>query len=452
MNAGPLSGGSPAAVDRHALPEGLWASAGPLLFLAIFLFFWISLAPFSDLSDPKVLLPNVGGDVANQAAALLLSAATLLYALQTGPRRFLAVLSPALLWLLAWMAVSAAISSNPALAGRKLVLAMLIILQAAVLLLAPSSRRQFAMLLALGVALSLAASLLGILFIPERAIHQITELIEPQLAGDWRGAFAHKNVAGAACALMVLIGLFVRKAYAPWAGLAIVAVAGAFLVLTGSKTPVGILPVSLLVSAVLLRVRSAGLRIAIALGVIGVINLLTVGSALLPGIRSFIELIMTDATFTDRTAIWRFSAARLLEQPITGFGFQAFWGTSDIFNSGGAIETWAVRATGAHNGYLEMALNAGLPGLLLFLLWFVVQPARDLSRSEARGADAALNTLFVRIWVYAMISGCLESEYFVGGGPVWIMALMAVLGLRLQARADLVSETDRALPSLAVGT
>jgi O-antigen ligase len=97
-------------------------------------------------------------------------------------------------------------------------------------------------------------------------------------------------------------------------------------------------------------------------------------------------------------------------------------------------------------------LNAGLPGLLLFLIWFVAQPARDLGQSQAKGADAALNTLFVRIWVYAMISGCLEAVYFVGGGPVWIMSLIAVLGLRLQARAQLVSDPDPALPFLPSGT
>ncbi len=452
MNAGPRSGASPLAVPRHALTENLWATAGPALFLAIFLFFWVSLEAFPDLSDPKVLLPIVGGNFANQAAALLLSAAALLFALQTGPRRFLLLFSPALIVLLAWMALCAGASGSAAQAGRKLVLAVLIILQAGVLLFAPMSRRQFAMLLAAGAGLSLTASLLGVIFIPERAIHQITELIEPQLAGDWRGAFAHKNVAGGACALMVIIGLFVRKAYAPWAGLTIVWTALAFLALTGSKTPMGILPISLLFSAMVLRRRSTGLRLALVLGVIAIANLLTFGSVLLPPIRALVEHLMADASFTDRSAIWSFSAARLLERPITGYGFQAFWGTSELFNSGASIETWAVRATNAHNGYAEMALNAGLPGLLLFLIWFVVQPARDLSESEARGADADLNRLFVRIWAYALISNCLESDFFSGGGPMWIMSLMAVLGLRLQSRAQLVREPDRPSPSLAVAT
>jgi O-antigen ligase len=115
-------------------------------------------------------------------------------------------------------------------------------------------------------------------------------------------------------------------------------------------------------------------------------------------------------------------------------------------NSGSAIETWAVKAANAHNGYLDMALSAGLPGLALFLVWFVVQPARDLARAAAAGADPLLSTFFVRIWVYAMLTGCLENPYFVGGGPIWITTLMAVLGLRLQARAVLVADDRSAAP------
>lgn len=441
MNAGPVSGGSRATVQRQVVHGGLWASAGPLLFIAIFLFFWVSLEAFPDLSDPKVLLPSLGGDVANQAVALVLSAAALLYALQNDTRRFLLVLSMPLLLLLAWMVVCAALSEDPALAGRKLVLAGLLILQATALLLLPASRRQFAGLLALGVTVSLLLSLLGVLFIPERAIHQATELIEPALAGSWRGAFAHKNVAGSACALMIIIGLFVRKAYDKRAGWAIVVAAGLFLLLTHSKTPVGLLPVSLLVASAILSAKTTAQRVALALAVVAVANLLTIGSTLSPPIRSFIELFMADTSFTDRTSIWRFSVTNLMEHPITGYGFQAFWGTSDVLHSGAAIETWAVKAVSAHNGFLEMALNAGIPGLALFVIWFVVQPVRDLARSEGAGADAVLNAFFVRIWVYAMITGCLESPYFVGGGPIWITSLMAVLGLRLQARAQLVGES-----------
>lgn len=433
--------------EEHAkgasLAAAVWAHAGPVLFLAIFLFFWVSLDAFADLGDPALLLPSMGGDLVNQITALLLSSLAILYLLQNDARRVLIVISPALVVLLAWTAITAGLSDTPAVAIRKIVLAGLIVTQAAALLLIPKDRRQFAVLLATGVTVSLVVSLLAPIFVPHLAIHQVTDLLEPNLAGDWRGVFAHKNVAGSASALMVMIGLFVREAYDRRIGWAIVAGALLLLLLSGSKTPLGMLPISLLVAAVMMAVRGTLLRALIALATVFAINLMTLGSAVFPAIRALLELIGIDTTFTDRTAIWQLSLSKIAERPLTGFGFQSLWGSDEMRASGAAIETWAVKATSAHSGYLDVALNSGLPGLLLFLAWFVLQPARNLTESERIGADRLLNLLFVRIWVFALIASSLESVYFAGGGPVWITVLTAVLGLRLQARATLVPEWPR---------
>lgn len=435
MSAETMGGRRGTAAAGQSLQHAVWRLLGPVLFIAIFLFFWVGLEAFPDLADPSVLLPNTGGDSANQIAALGLSALALLYVAQNDPRRFLLVVSPALIVLFAWMVACALLSGEAAMALRKLVLAGLILLQATALLLIPDDRRQFAVLLSVGIGIALTMSYLGALFIPHRAIHQVTELIEPQLAGDWRGAFAHKNVAGAACAMAIIIALFVRRALDPRVGWTLLVAAGVFLALSGSKTPMGILPLSLAISWLLLRMRSTGKRLFLVLGGVFTVNLLTVGSVVLPPVRAFNELFMQDASFTNRNSIWQFALSTLSERPLTGFGFQAFWGTSGAINNASSIETWAVKATSAHNGYLDILLYAGIPGLILFAFWYLAQPLRDLMQAEQWGADQVLTTLFVRIWVFTVLSGCLESVYFVGGGPVWITALIGVLGLRLQARA-----------------
>lgn len=443
MSAESLSGRGNERANGASLAAAVWAQLGPALFLAIFLFFWVSLDAFVDLGDPALLLPSTGGDLVNQIAALFLSALALLYLIQNDPRRALSVISPALVVLFAWTAITAALSDAPAVAGRKIVLAGLIVAQATALLLIPRDRRQFAILLAIGVAIPLVISLLAPIFVPHLSIHQVTDLLEPNLAGDWRGLFAHKNVAGSASALMVIIGLFVRQAYDRRIGAAIVAGALLLLLLSGSKTPLGMLPISLLVAAVMMAARRTMLRALIALATIIGINLLTVGSTAFPAIRALLEQIGIDTTFTDRAAIWQLSLSKIAEHPLTGFGFQSLWGSDEMRASSSAIETWAVKATSAHSGYLDVALNSGLPGLLLFVVWFVLQPARDLTQSERIGADRLLNLLFVRIWVFALIASSLESVYFAGGGPVWITVLVAALGLRLQARATLVPDAPR---------
>lgn len=407
------------------------------LFLAVFFFFWISLKAFPDLRDPRVLLPNLGGDTINQAAALTLATLCLAYAVLGDMRRYLILLSVPFTALLVWMVISAGLSPYPALAAKKLVLAFLIALQAATLLLLPVSLRHFALLITVGLGTTLIISYIGILFWPHLAIHQPTEMVEPQLAGNWRGSFQHKNEAGTASILMIFFAIFIWRTRSALAGSLILG--GAFLLLanTGSKTPMGLLALTLAISWLMLTASTAGAKVTIAVCLVAIPAAFTIGSAMVPAVHAAIGAIGLDPTFTDRTEIWQFAIGEALQRPIRGHGFQAFWGTGDVFNSGSSIETWANRATNAHNAYIEAFLLTGLPGLVLLLIWMVTQPAKDLARAQALGADHALNALYVNVWVYALLSASLESVFFVGGGPVWITTLIAIFGLRYQATSTL---------------
>jgi exopolysaccharide production protein ExoQ len=71
-----------------------------------------------------------------------------------------------------------------------------------------------------------------------------------------------------------------------------------------------------------------------------------------------------NATLTGRTEIWA-TVLKLAQNPLVGTGFQSFW-------LGDRLERmWATfpvfRPNQAHNGYLEIYLNLGLIGLLLFV-------------------------------------------------------------------------------------
>src|ERR1700674_4825210 len=51
------------------------------LFLATFLLSWFTVAPFPDLSDPRLLEPSTQGALLNQAATVLLTGALAAFAL-----------------------------------------------------------------------------------------------------------------------------------------------------------------------------------------------------------------------------------------------------------------------------------------------------------------------------------------------------------------------------------
>jgi hypothetical protein len=46
-------------------------------------------------------------------------------------------------------------------------------------------------------------SYLGVLLVPHLAVHQASDLGEPELAGAWRGIYGHKNIAAGVTAVFV---------------------------------------------------------------------------------------------------------------------------------------------------------------------------------------------------------------------------------------------------------
>ena len=99
------------------------------------------------------------------------------------------------------------------------------------------------------------------------------------------------------------------------------------------------------------------------------------------------------------------------------------------------METWAYRASDAHNGYLNLAVTVGLVGLALALAWIVAQPFADFRRVRAAENDPALTMLFLRVWIFGLSLSGFESVLFRGGSDTWLWMVIAIVGLRFQAVA-----------------
>src|SRR5262249_38625122 len=149
------------------------------------------------------------------------------------------------------------------------------------------------------------------------------------LAGNWRGFFSHKNGAGACMALLVFFGIFIIRSFNGLLGSLIIALAIPFLIFTQSKSPIALLPVILIVSALFVWLRDPVTKFIVAAIVPVTIGILTIGSVEFGPIGNIVATLMSDPTFTGRTEIWRFALDHIAERPIVGFGYQAFWGTSE---------------------------------------------------------------------------------------------------------------------------
>jgi O-antigen ligase len=421
---------SPAVADPIAPLRGV-------LFVAILLLGWVSVHPFQSMADQKLITIGDTSDLVNQFAYLTLGALAAGYVLLGGARRLRLLAQPLYAAMLAWLVVSVATSNDPALSFKRLVFALLVILLAAVAPLLPTTMRRFAdMMAAIAVAV-LVLCYAGLLFAPHVAIHQPDDLVEPTLAGNWRGLFDHKNIAGPMMVNLIFVGLFVAKRRNLALGAAIMVAAAIFLYFCEAKAAIQLLPVVLVLSFAMMRLRSALLCAVLALAPAILLAFVTIGSLYIDGVRSFNEAVLSDPTFTGRRDIWQFAIDNIAQRPWTGFGFGAFWETPLSAYQHLADGNEAMRASHAHNAFLELLLTVGIPGLVLGLLWAVWLPLADLQRAKQAGADRALVTLFVQIWLFALLTSNFESVLFNRGDPLWFTMLIAMFGLRYLSLARL---------------
>lgn len=421
------------AAMPKTIAEGAGAPIRVLLFFGTFLFFWISLDPFVDLTGELSVAQSSGlNQIVLPPLFLALLGFGVLHPMRSIIMRPRFLLGAINIWFLA-----VCLLSDYPLAGMKaVVLAVMVTVCACTFLLLPTTERQFAKMIGLGVLIVLAVAYFGVVFKPLLAIHQASEAREPMLAGLWRGHFLHKNSAANAMVIAAFLGIFVMSSWSRLVGAAIIVLSVVFLVQTGGKTATAMLPAILLAGWVFEKVRF--LRIPIVIGGIVLTNLFTVGSVVFAPIGEFVNNLGIDATFTNRSDVWRVAFSAIEEHPLTGTGFRAFWQTSELVYGGGLLESWAVVAAHAHNSYLDIALAAGIPGLVLTVIWIVIVPLYDLSRVDQTQSYSPLTRLFVRIWLYGIFIACLETLFFQGKDLFWFMFVFSLYGLYLQSSATLM--------------
>jgi O-antigen ligase len=423
------------------------AGLGRLAFVvAALLLGWVHATPFHDLTSVANITASEAGNAATQVAFLAIGCAAALAVASMGPSRLMTLATPPLILLGLWLCVSIALSPLPAVSARRLVLLLIVVLTAAAILLSMRSVRQFADVTA-GVSLAiLLVSYAALVVVPDLSTHTALDIREPEHAGAWRGVFAHKNEAGAMSVLFLFAGLLARAQGTRILGNAVIVLSLIFLLGSGSKTALGLAPTVLLSTALIRVVSRRWARAVILLGPAFVLAFATVGGLLIPGVADAISAVLPDVSFTARTDIWKFAIDHIAEKPLSGWGYGAFWKTEAVIYGSNEANTWASEADQAHNGYLDVALVLGIPGLLLTLWAFAVEPLRDLTAAREAGQIDPLSLFFVRIWMFGLTQSSLESLFFDGTNAAFFTFLIAVFGLRYVAEHGVARDARRVTP------
>jgi O-antigen ligase len=393
----------------------------------------VTLEPFQDLGDPKLITLSSGTETLTYLTIFGLSGLSGLLLLLRHRLPFGVLATKANVLLLGWLIVSVVLSSDVATSGRRFILAFTTFMLAAMLPWLTRGLRQFTTLILTTAATVVGLSYLGVMLVPHLTIHQPTDLIELDIAGDWRGIYGHKNVAASMMAIFVYFGWFVARAGRPLAGYALAATAFIFLLNSGGKSASGMVFIVAIIAYFVARAHSFALKALIAFGPLALISFLTVGSVVSDTARTIVAMLPVDATFTGRTEIWDFALNAIKAHPWKGQGFEAFWYSENVRYGAEDSTKWMVDVATSHNSYVDLVLTIGLPGLAVVILAFMVMPLRDFHHARENVENQELSRLFLVLWLFLLYLGTFEAFFLKIASPLWFVLALTVCGLRYTA-------------------
>jgi O-antigen ligase len=402
-------------------------------FIGALLLAWISLRPFVDLGNQQLRDTTTGNETLTYLAFGVMAVLTIALAMRDNAPGFLTLLTPGYLLFGGWILVTVVLSLDPATSVRRFALTACVIAVAAALPLLAKSRHELMRWFSIAALVLLAVCYLGILLAPHLSVHLATDIQEPHLAGNWRGAFGHKNVAASVMAMLVFLGIYITRSGAWLSGTVIIALASLFLLYAASKSSLTLTFVVLVLTSLTGVVRAYWLRAAMLLTPLVLLALLSIGTVMSNGLAEIAKMLPLDSSFTGRTEIWTFALQALQLRLPTGYGFEAFWGTDAIRNIPEGME-WAEYASHSHNGYLDTALSMGLPGLALLIAMLVFGPLRNFQAADRGGNSGPLAMALLQIWLFGLYLSSLESFFLDRADPTWFTFLLAVFGLHYLAR------------------
>jgi len=235
-------------------------------------------------------------------------------------------------------------------------------------------------------------------------------------SADWQGIFTQKNACGRIMVLATAVLLFGERLTPSR-----VACLSLFLFILAKSGSRGawIVEVSvLLLWALFILARHSGARIRVLLGLSAPVLALAIASGGMFLYPRIAPILGRDATLSGRTAIWAQVMQCIGLRPWFGYGYGAFWrgmeGPSSQISA--AVHFIVVHA---HNGFLEIALELGAAGLVLFALsgiraWIQLWPAWQRGELDRVAWPMAILVLIV---LYDLD----ENTLLIYNGLFWIL-------------------------------
>jgi O-antigen ligase len=155
------------------------------------------------------------------------------------------------------------------------------------------------------------------------------------------------------------------------------------------------------------------------------------GLAVLANYNTFMFALGKDPTMTGRTVLWAGLLHLVMQRPLLGYGYMAFWqGLSGPSRYLALQLNWPGLA-GSESGVLEMLLELGIVGLLLYVTVFALAVKNALYCIGRGASPAAL--WYTSILFYVVATNIEGGLLLAPSNLACILPFVAFVGLRREA-------------------
>ena len=325
-----------------------------------------------------------------------------------------------LLLLLALAVLSISWSEDPATTCKR-AFALLGTAAASIYLASQYKTKDLIKLLAWSLGLAALASVAMALVAPA---YGVMNDISP---GAWQGIYTHKNILGRVMALGAISFVFLattspKHRLIGWSGflflLLVVIESHSLTALLALLAALSLIPVLLA-----LRRRPAFIpSLTLALFALALMTVWLTDSS-----HNVVNAFGRDPTFTGRVDLWQ-SASRVIDKrPWLGHGYGTAWvgGGDDATTDIAQFSEW--NAPNAHNGFLNLTLDLGFVGLILFFLATAVALHRAIRHLRV---DPGMEALWPPVLLtFVLLINLMESLLLKYNSIDWLLYVATLLSL-----------------------
>jgi O-antigen ligase len=270
-------------------------------------------------------------------------------------------------------------------------------------------------------------------------------VIEGGMLGKaWHGLFNQKNTFGQVSGLSIIFwlhGWLVRETRT-WKAMAGMAIGMACLLYSRSST--SLFAVVFVACLMLMLVKSPrsmsrSMKSIVAIFAIVVVIYAVAVLKIVPGLEILLKpvtlLTGKDMTFSNRSMIWDIIKRDMLNWPLLGAGYSAYWiGPDPSSPSYKFLGLMYFYPTQSHSGYLEMANDLGYVGLFVllgFLLVYVRQGVKLYLMDRGQGA------LFLSLFFQQCVINLSEATWFQISQPITTITIMFAIFAMARTLAEI---------------